>query len=118
MILTTHTIDINPEMFNPSITLLEESKVNKYSYPDPNSYYILSDVGKNYTVVGNSTILINPYKGYYEQLFYINNIKSTILNISNELFNNTKPIDGVARVALELAILKNGKKQPTLKNRL
>lgn len=118
MILTNHNIDINPEMFNPSISLFENSKVNKYSFPDPNSYYILSEAGKNYTVVGNSTILINPYKGYYEQLFYISDIKSTVLNISNELFNSTRPIDGVARIALELAILKNGKQQPTLKNRL
>lgn len=118
MILTSPNIDVNLQMFNPSITLFENSKVTKYSFPDPNSYYILSEAGKNYAVIENSTILISPFKGYYQQLFYISDIKSVVLKISNELFKNSNPIAGEAKVALELAISKSGKKQPTLKNRL
>lgn len=118
MILISQNIDINLEMFNPSITLFENSRINKYSFPDPNSYYILSEAGKYYTVIENATILISPFKEYYEQLFYINDIKSVVLKISNELFKHTNPIEGDAKAALELAIFKSGKKQPTLKNRL
>ena len=38
--------------------------------------------------------------------------------MSNQLFIGSKPIDGIAKKALELAILKSGKNEPTLKNRL
>lgn len=118
MILTNQQIDNNSGMFNPSITLNKSLKINKYSYPDPNSYYILSEAGKNYTVVENSSILlVNINKGYYEQNFYINDIKTTVLSMSNNMFGKTKPIDGLAKVALELAISKMGKKEPTLHNR-
>lgn len=117
MILTAPNIDLNLEMFNPSITLQESSKINKISFPDPNSYFILSEAGKHYTIIENSTVLINPNKGYYEQAFSINNINSYVVNIAKELFIETKPIEGVARVALELAIIKTGKKEPTFKNR-
>lgn len=118
MILTNPNIDVNTNMFNPSITLCENIKKSKYSFPDPNSYYILSEAGKNYTIEENSTVLVNFRKGYYDQLFYVNDIKTTILSISNKIFSETKPIDGLAKMALEMAVLKAGKKEPTLRNRL
>jgi hypothetical protein len=113
-------MDVNYSMFNPSISLCENIKSSKYSFPDPNpnSYYILSEAGKDYQIVENSAILLNFNKGYYVQHFYVNDIKTSILNISNKLFANSKPIEGLAKKALELAILKNGKKVPTLNNRL
>ncbi len=118
MILTNPNIDVNVSLFNPSITLCENTKNSQYSFPDPNSYYILSEAGKDYTIEENSTVLINLRRGYYEQLFYVNDIRTKILSISNKMFNETKPIDGLAKIALERAILKTGKKEPTLRNRL
>ena len=118
MILSTAHIDINIEAFNPSITLCDSPKKNTYSFPDPNSYYILSPAGKNFKVMENSTILLNPIKGYYEQYFAIEDVDLVVLSISNLLFNGTKPIEGKAKEALDLAIKKSGKLVPTLKNRL
>ena len=118
MILNDNFIDLDTEMFNPSITLHKTSKVEKHSFTDPNSYFILSEAGKNYTISENSTILINPSKGYNEQNFTVTDINSFVLSTSKAIFNGTKPIEGKAKIALELAILKAGKKESTLKNRL
>lgn len=117
MILNDNFIDLDTEMFNPSITLHKTSKVEKHSFTDPNSYFILSEAGKNYTISENSTILINPSKDN-EQNFTVTDINSFVLSTSKALFNGTKPIEGKAKIALELAILKAGKKESTLKNRL
>ena len=119
MIVNPHNIDINQgTISNPSITLLESKTVrNNYSYPDPNSYFILSEAGKDYSIIGNSTILLNFSKGYYEQFFSINDFNSIVLNFSKNLFKNSKPIDGKAKLALEHTILKIGKKQSSFKNR-
>jgi hypothetical protein len=43
---------------------------------------------------------------------------SVLFEFSKELFGNTKPIEGIAKTALEMAIMNVGKKVPTLKNRL
>jgi len=118
MILSDAHIDLYIEMFNPSVTLHDSSKKKDYLFPDPNSYYILSDAGKNFKVMENSTILLNLQKGYYDSFFSISEINNFILNLSNQLFTNSKPIDGIAKAALDLAIMKSGKSTPTLKNRL
>jgi len=118
MILSDSHIDIYLEKFNPSITLHDSSRKKKYSFPDPNSYYILSDAGKNFKIMENSAILLSLQKGYFENMFLISESIKLVLDISNQLFAGSNPIKGVAKDALDLAILKSGKKIPTLKNRL
>jgi len=118
MILSNAHIDINIEAFNPSITLCDNLKKRSYSFPDPNSYYILSPAGKNFSVMENSTILLNTDKGYFEPLFTIEDVGAVVFSISNLLFSGTKPLDGLAKEALDLAIKKSGKLTPTLENRL
>lgn len=118
MILSDSHIDIYLEKFNPSITLHDSFRKKKYSFPDPNFYYILSDAGKNFTIMENSTILLSLQKGYFDSMFFISESTRLILDLSNQLFAGSKPIKGVAKDALDLAILKSGKKSPTLKNRL
>jgi hypothetical protein len=66
----------------------------------------------------NSTILLNLQKGYYDNYFSISEVNNLVLKMSNQLFFGSKPIEGVAKEALELAIFKSGKIAPTLKNRL
>jgi hypothetical protein len=46
----------------------------------------------------------------------LNNLVLTI-NIANEMFSGSKPISGNARIALDKAIEKCGKKKSTLKGR-
>lgn len=86
MILINQSLDLDLDMFNPSITMMEKSISNKHYFPDTSSYFILSDVSENYKVISNSTILINNSKWYYEHPFYVNEITNTILSISNEFF--------------------------------
>ena len=118
MILSDAHIDINLEKFNPSITLHGSSRKKDYSFPDPYSYYILSDAGKNFKIMENSTVLLSLQKGYYDSIFFISEGSNLILNLSNHLFAGSKPIEGIAKDLLDLAILKSGKPIPTLKNRL
>lgn len=118
MILCNPNLDFDAVMFNPSITLHESAKLNRLSFPDPNSYFVLSDAGKLYTIVENTTVLLNPNKGYYEQVFSITNLNTIVNNIAKELLIGTKPIEGDAKVAFELAIIKSGKKNTLFKNRL
>lgn len=118
MILSDSHIDLYLEKFNPSITIHASSRKKEYSFPDPNSYYILSDAGKNFKIMENSAILLSFQKGYYESFFYISESTNLLLSFSNQLFSDTRPIEGIAKEALDLAILKSGKTSPTLKNRL
>jgi hypothetical protein len=117
MILTDSHINIYQERFNPSITLHDSIRKKEFSFPDPNSYYILSDAGKNFKIMENSTVLLSLQKGYYDNIFLISESSNLVLNFSNKLFAGSKPIEGIAKDALELAILKSGKSVPTLKNR-
>ena len=118
MILFDSHIDLYLEKFNPSITLHDSSRKKKYSFPDPNSYYILSDAGKNFKIIENSAILLSLQKGYFDSIFFISESSNLVLDLSNQLFGGSKPIEGIAKEALDLAILKSGKSTPTLQNRL
>ena len=118
MILCDSHIDLNPGRFNPSITLLDCTKRTDYKFPDPNSYYILSDAGKNFKIMENSTVLLSFQKGYYDNYFSISEHTNLLLSFSNQLFTNSRPIDGIAKEALDLAILRSGKTHPKLENRL
>jgi hypothetical protein len=118
MILTDSHINLAIEKFNPTITLRDCSSKKEYSFPDLNSYYILSDAGKNFKIMENSTVLLSFQKGYFESFFFMSDYSNLILNLSNQLFAGSEPIEGIAKDALDLAILKSGKSNPTLKNRL
>lgn len=118
MILTDSHLDITLEKFNPTITIHDCSRKKEYSFPDPYSYYILSEAGKNFTIMENSTVLLSLQKGYFDSFFFMSDYSSLILSFSNQLFAGSKPIEGNAKDALDLAILKSGKSAPTLKNRL
>ena len=120
MILTDDShIDLTLEKFNPTITIHDCSRKKEYSFPDPYSYYILSEAGKNFAIMEeNSTVLLNLQKGYFDSYFFMSNYSNLILSLSNQLFIGSKPIEGNAKDALDLAILKSGKSTPTLKNRL
>jgi hypothetical protein len=117
MILTDFHIDRSFEKFNPSITLLENLTRQEYLFPDPNSYYILSDAGKNYRIMENSTLLLSIKRGYFESNFSISESYNLLLSFANSLFKDAYPIQGDAKKALDLAIKKCGKDKPTLKNR-
>lgn len=117
MILTDAHIDLQFENFIPSVSLLDKSSRKVYDFPDPNSYYILSEAGKNYQIVENTTLILSLNRGYFESIFTIDGDKNQALSLSNSLFGSTKPIHGDAKNALELAILKCGKTSPSLKKR-
>jgi len=103
----------------PSITLQNESfRKISYEFPDPHRSYILSDAGRNYTVIENFTLLLSFQKGYYPQEFAIKKSDADIFSVSKKLFGNSLPISGDAKRALDLAIKKAGKNIPTLSNRL
>ena len=117
--LSSHSAETNMSYFNPTMTLFESEKINHFSFPDPNTYYVLSDAGKNYSLKEyNMSILINFNKGYFEPIFNVDIHKTKVLNMSNMMFGGTMPISGSAKAALEIAILKIGKKKSTLRNRL
>ena len=118
MILTDSHTDLTPERFNPTITLYDCARKKEYSFPDPNLYFILSEAGKNFTIMENSTLLLNLQKGYFDRIFFMSDYSNLVLSLSGQMFSGSKPIEGIAKEALDLAIKKSGKSHPTLKNRL
>lgn len=118
MILSDSHIDITLERFNPTITVHDCSRKKEYAFPDPNSYYMLSDAGKNFKVMENSTVLLTLQKGYFDSFFFMSDYSNLILNLSSQMFAGSKPIEGIAKEVLDLAILKSGKTTTSLKNRL
>ena len=118
-LLLTGQIDIQFTNSIPSITLQNESdRIINYKFPDPYKSYILSDADKNYTIIENSTLLLSVQKGYFPQEFAIKKSDTYIFAMAKKVFNNSSPISGDAKRALDLAILKAGKNSPTLSNRL
>ncbi|SFW99272.1 hypothetical protein [Cytophaga hutchinsonii] len=109
------TIRENP---TPSLTLhMNAMQITSSSMVDSSSYFILSDAGKNYTVIGNNAILINFDKGYYASRFNIGVNNPIIISISNNIFKGSEPLSGEPLRALHMALKLSGKKTPTLKNR-
>jgi len=66
----------------------------------------------------NSTVLLTLQKGYFESFFFMSDYSNLILNLSSQMLAGTKPIEGIAKEALDLAISKSGKTTSSLKNRL
>jgi len=104
---------------NPSFTLtnVKLSAKDQLKHPDSNSYFILSDAGKQYTFLGNKSILLNFNKGYYVSKFHIETYNPIIIGASNKLFGGTVPISGKALLALQHAIKKSAQKSTNLPNR-
>lgn len=113
------------------------------SYKDDNSDYVtkniyhalrILDFGiqiKNYGKIIDysklNNLKIEIYTGYCKPKNWHNKFinmcdelkgESGIINIANDIFKGSKPIDGDALCALEIACEKAGKEAPTLKNRL
>lgn len=105
------------ENYNPAIFLTENLKGHEIEFPDPNTYFILSDIGKSYSEIGNETILLNPDRGYFEPIFTLDFKRRNIVNSSQELFKGSKALEGDAKRALELAIKKTAKTKTSLNNR-
>lgn len=103
---------------NPTITIEKMEAKKDYSYPDPFKYFVLSPVGKQYSITGNGSILLNPSKGYYSFPFSVNMSQIEILEVATELFKSTKPLSGKAVLALDYALKKATKRRTSLSQRL
>ncbi len=103
---------------NPVITVIDMVAKKLYSYPDPYKYFVLSSVGKQYKVLSNRSILINPSKGYYTYPFSIDINQTEVVLIAKEMFKNTKPLSGKALLALDYALKKAQKQTTSFSNRL
>ncbi len=116
-----NSLDLNIEKIkvNPGVSLSNSMMSKKsYDYPDPYKYFILSAVGKFYTVTGNNSVLLNPAKGYYAYPFSLSINQGDVVIISKELFKNSKPLSGKALLALDYALKKAAKQSTSFLNRL
>lgn len=113
-------LELNQEQVkgNPTITIEKVIAKKDYIYPDPFKYFVLSSVGKQYTVNSNGSILLNPSKGYYSLPFSITASQIEITEVAKELFKATKPLSGKAVLAVEFALKKASKKRTLLSERL
>lgn len=119
MLINNLDLDFEKIQGNPRITLSTHMIVKKqYGFPDPHKYFILSPIGKYFKMIGNDSILLNPAKGYFLPPFSLTSSQVDIINISKELFKNSKPLSGKAVLALEFALKKAGKKSTNFSNRL
>ncbi len=116
-LLTDASNPVLNENVNPTVCLTENVKGNEIEFPDPDTYFVLSDAGKNYWFENNETVVLSLQKGYYEPIFSLDFNSEELISISQEFFGNTKIIEGDAKRALELAMKKSAKKKPSLKNR-
>lgn len=120
-VLLTIDIDraIDQKYVNPNISITEYLKGSEIEFPDPTvSYFVSSQISENYKLEGNDSILINSYKNHFESQFNLTLSNTLIKKISNNLFSGARPIEGLAKKALELAMKECAKSSPTLPNRL
>jgi hypothetical protein len=118
MLISDLELNLERVKGNPTITIQKVESKKDYIYPDPFKYFVLSPVGKQYSITGNGLVLLNPSKGYYSFPFSINISQVEILEVANELFKTTKPLSGKAVLALEFALKKAAKRQTLLYQRL
>lgn len=118
--MTINDIDLNPQKIkgNPVVSISKMVIKKTYNYPDPSLYFILSPAGRNYKVLGNDSVLLNPNKGYYLYPFSLSTNQSEVIFISNELFKDSKILSGKGVQALNYALKKAGKRVTTFSNRL
>ncbi|MEP5614139.1 MAG: hypothetical protein ABJP45_17940 [Cyclobacteriaceae bacterium] len=103
---------------NPAHLLTQNLKGSEIEYPDPNTYFILSDIGKNHHIIDNETILLTLRKGYFEPIFSLDVTSKEVISLSQELFSNTKPIDAGLKRAIDIAISRSTKTSTRFRNRL
>ena len=119
MLINNPDLDFGKVKGNPSINLSINMVVKKaYTYPDPHKYFILSPIGKSYSVVRNHAILLNPSKGYFQYPFLLSESQADVISISKELFQDSKPLSGKALLALDYALKKAPKQSTSFSNRL
>jgi len=119
MVLNNH-LDLSLRQIKGNLVVsISKMAIKKaYDYPDPSHYFILSTAGKNYKIVGNDSVLLNPNKGYYSYPFSLNINQAEVISISYELFKDTKILSGKAVQALDYALKKAGKRVTPFLNRL
>ncbi len=118
MLITDLDLDIEKVRFNPAITVTEMVSKKDYAFPDPFKYFILSSVGKQYSILGNGSVLLNPSKGYFSLPFTVDIRQAEVINIAKEIFKNSRPLSGKATLAIHYALNKSAKKTTSLPNRL
>lgn len=111
-------VDLDKIEGNPVVVLSNINLRKQYNYPDPSFYFILSQAGREYKILGNDSVLINGAKGYYDYPFQMDLNQPLVISISKELFGNTKALSEGGMIALNYALKKAGKAKPTLQNRL
>jgi hypothetical protein len=103
---------------NPTITVTDmTNKNNFYSFPDPNSYFILSKAGKDYKLIVNNAVLLNVQRGYYWHPFNLSFNQNEVISLAVQLFDGSKQLDRKVAEALNYALGKSGKSSTTFPNR-
>jgi len=103
----------------PSLTLTTNKPYDGVCFiPDSKSYFVLSEAGRNYHYEGNDSILLNINKGYYLSEFELTTNRTTVISISNQLFQGTNPLTGKALEVLKYTLKMGGKRDTSLSNRL
>jgi hypothetical protein len=118
MLVSDLELNLEQVKGNPAITIQRVEAKKDYTFPDPFKYFVLSPVGKQYSVTGNGSILLNPSKGYYSYPFSITISQIEVIEVAKKLFKTTKPLSGKAVLAIEYALKKAAKRQTLLSDRL
>lgn len=118
MIITEIQRDFNDIRTNPTVMVTKGTSRKQYGFPDPESYFILSNAGKEYSIQGNNAILLNLQKGYFASSFTLNLNQANVMSIASAMFQDSKTLDEASGRALNAAIQKTGLMAPTLPNRL
>jgi len=118
--MLVNDVDLDTEKLkgNPAINISEMTIKQPYNYPDPYSYFILSPVGREYKILGNNSILLNPSKGYYTYPFSLTFNQADVVSFSNELFKNSKPLEGEAAIVLNKVLKSSERTTTSFSNRL
>ncbi|TAF75974.1 MAG: hypothetical protein EAZ53_04610 [Bacteroidetes bacterium] len=101
-----------------TINKVESKSLEYLNFVIKNPYYILSETEKYFFTSDNKTIFLNHTKSYFNNDFNINQDNLQVIKLSESIFNNSKPINGVALDALRYCLENLGKKEPLLGNRL
>ena len=118
MLINDLNLDTEKLKGNPAINISEMTIKQPYSYPDPYFYFILSSAGRDFKVLSNNSILLNPSKGYYTYPFSLDFNQADVISLSSELFKNTKPLEGEAAIALKRVLKRSERITTKFLNRL
>lgn len=120
MFLNPDVNSLNQAMSFPDSIAISNIRTSKSNiiFPDTKLYYIFSDQNEFQNIsCQDETILLN--KSFSELIdFHLSDNQVSYMNISNFLFENSKPLDENLQKILDLTIKRTGSKQPSLGNRL